>query len=82
MEKKLVLYQRAIEEERQYSEGISGTLRDLSSNVAEFVKIASQQREDQAVRDRITDEDLEKIAAFTKSIHAKVKSSFFFCPKK
>ncbi|XP_055697015.1 uncharacterized protein LOC129798071 [Phlebotomus papatasi] len=74
MEKKLVLYQRAIEEERQYSEGISGTLRDLSSNVAEFVKIASQQREDQAVRDRITDEDLEKIAAFTKSIHAKVKS--------
>lgn len=38
------------------------------------MKIATQQREDQAVRDRITDEDLDKIAAFTKSIHAKVKS--------
>ncbi|GAB0094217.1 hypothetical protein DMENIID0001_094730 [Sergentomyia squamirostris] len=70
MDRKLVLYQKAIEEERLYSEEISSSLREFTKNVADFIKEVTHQGQGESV----SDEDLTKISYLTKSIHTKVKS--------
>uniref|UniRef100_A0A1B0CJ32 Uncharacterized protein n=3 Tax=Lutzomyia longipalpis TaxID=7200 RepID=A0A1B0CJ32_LUTLO len=74
MEKKLKLYQKAIDEERRYSEDISETLREFSKNVADFVKHTVKQRKSDYLSMEMREGDLERIATLSKSIHAKVKS--------
>ncbi|XP_059611832.1 uncharacterized protein LOC132258518 [Phlebotomus argentipes] len=74
MDKKLELYRKVIEEERQYSEDISPILKELSRNVADLLEIAAQQGVEGTERKRLLDEDYAKISALTKSLHAKVKS--------